>query len=97
MRLGNIRLRRKKKIPTINLELETRVVKAEVRSFKVDLPPYEFPTDKELLEGLWESEQFEAASRIEELKKENAVLKGKLTKLTNKHDALKEQLNDWHD
>ena len=33
MRLGNIRLRRKKKIPTINLELETRVVKAEVRSF----------------------------------------------------------------
>jgi len=88
--------RRKKKIPVINLETETREVKAEVRSFKVEMPPYEPPTDKEIIEGLEMCGNYEAAGLITYLKKQNMVLKGKVTKLTNKYDALKEQLNDWH-
>ena len=77
-------------IPVVNMELETREVKMEVYK----MPPYEFPSDKKLLEGLWEGEQFEAASRIEELKKENMVLKGKLTKLTKKCSAYKADLDN---
>jgi len=54
----------------------------------VETPKYKEPTDKELLDGLWEGEQFEAASRITELKKENANLKRKLTILEKKYEQL---------
>jgi len=94
--------RRKKKIPTIDLELETKTVECEVRKIKVELdenhlPPYDPPSDKEIIEGLEFQDNYEAAYRLRELKKENAALKGKLTKLQKKHNALKEKLNDWHD
>jgi len=77
---------KRRKIPTINLTTETREVKAEVRSFKVDLPPYEYPTDKEMIEGLNECGYYEEAFRIEQLKKENANLKRKLTILQKKYE-----------
>ena len=85
---------RKKKIPVINLETETREVKAEVRSFKVEMPPYEPPTDKEILEALEFQDNYEAAYLIKDLKKQNAALKGKLTKLTKKANAYKEDLDN---
>ena len=85
---------KKKKIPTIDLQVETREVKAEVKSFKVEMPPYEPPTDKEILEGLEWAEQYEAAFLIRDLKKQNMVLKGKLTKLMKKANAYKEDLDN---
>jgi len=75
----------KKKIPTINLTMETRTVEAEVRSFKV--APYVEPTDKEMIDGLNEGGNYEAACRIEELKKKNANLKRKLTILKKKYET----------
>jgi len=89
--------RRKKKIPVVDLKTETKEVKAEVRSFKVEMPPYVPPSDKEIIEGLEFQDNYEAAYRLRELKKENAALKGKLTKLQKKYDAVKAELNDWHD
>lgn len=62
----------------------TRTVKAELYT----PPPYKEPTDKELLDGLWEGEQFEAAARITELKKQVANLKRKLTILQKKYDGI---------
>lgn len=79
-------------IPEVNLELETREVKAEVRSFKV--APYVEPTDKEMIEGLDECGCYAEAYRIKELKKENTALKGKLTKLQKKCNAYKEDLDN---
>jgi hypothetical protein len=90
--------RRKKKIPTLDLELETKTVECEVRKIKVELdenmmPPYDPPSDKEILEQLEFCDYYEAAYRLRELKKENAALKGKLTKLQKKTDAYKEDLD----
>ena len=87
--------RRKKKIPTLDLELETKTVECEVRKIKVELdenmmPPYEPPSDKEILEQLEFCDYYEAAYRLKELKKENAVLKGKLTRLQKKFMAYKD-------
>ena len=56
-------------------------------------PPYVPPTDKEIIEGLEWAEQFEAAGLIRHLKKQNMILKGKLTKLTKKANAYKEDLD----
>jgi len=78
--------RRKKKIPTIKLELETKTVEMEVRKFEI--PPYVEPTDKEIIEGLEEGDNYEAAFRIKELKREVANLKRKLTILTKKYENL---------
>lgn len=74
----------KKKIPTVDLKLETKTVECEVRQIKVDpnniiMPPYVEPTDKEILEQLEFCDYYEAAYRLRELKKENANLKRKLT------------------
>lgn len=52
-------------------------------------PPYKEPTDKELVDGLYEGDNYEAASRITELKRENANLKRKLTILQKKYDGIK--------
>lgn len=79
-------LRRKKKIPTINLQLETKTVEMEVR--KIEIPPYVQPTDKEMIEGLEEGDHYEEAYRLKELKKEVANLKRKLTILTKKYENL---------
>jgi len=57
------------------------------------MPPYAPPSDKEIIEGLELSGNYEAAFRLTELKKENAVLKGKLTKLQKKASAYKEDLD----
>jgi hypothetical protein len=77
----------KRKIPKIDLKVETREVKAEVRSFKVDLAKsYQPPTDKEILEGLEFQDNYEAAFLIKSLKKENANLKRKLTVLQKKYN-----------
>jgi len=73
----------RKKIPTINLTMETREVKMEVYT----PPPYVPPTDKEILEGLEFQDNYEAAYLITSLKKENANLKRKLTILQKKYDA----------
>lgn len=81
-------LRRKKKIPTIDLQLETKTVKMEVR--KIKIPPYVPPTDKEMIEGLEESERYEEAFRIRDLKKQNMILKGKLTVLQKKYNGTKQ-------
>ena len=78
--------RRKKKIPAIDLQLETKTVKMEVR--KIEIPPYVPPTDKEMILGLEESERYEEAFRLKELKKENMILKGKLTVLRKKYETL---------
>ena len=99
---------RKKKVPVVDLELETREVKAEVHKIKIEPQPYVEPSDKEILEQLEFCDYYEAAYRLRELKKENAVLKGKLTKLEKKasaykHDldrantALKELITEEHD
>jgi len=85
---------RKKKIPVVDLKTETKEVKAEVRSFKVEMPPYVPPSDKEIIEGLEFQDNYEAAFRLTELKKENAVLKGKLTKLEKKVSAYKQDLDN---
>jgi len=74
---------RKRKIPTINLTTETRTVEMEVYT----PPPYEPPTDKEMIEGLNECGYYAEACRIEELKKKNAVLKRKLTILKKKYET----------
>jgi len=83
-----------RKIPTIDLETETKVVKAEVRKFKVEpAKPYVEPTDKEIIEALEFQDNYEAAYLIKDLKKQNAALKGKLTKLKKKSDAYKDDLD----
>jgi len=84
---------RKKKIPTINLTMESREVKAEVRQIKVNLdenmmPPYVPPTDKEVIEALEFQDNYEAAYLIRSLKKENTNLKRKLTILQKKYETL---------
>jgi len=81
----------RKKIPTIDLQLETKVVDCKVRKIKVNLdenmmPPYVPPTDKEVIEALEFQDNYEAAYRIKELKRENANLKRKLTLLQKKYD-----------
>jgi len=76
---------RQKKIPTINLTMESRVVDCEVRKIKV--APYVPPTDNEILEGLEFQDDYEAAYRLRELKKENANLKRKLTILQKQYDS----------
>ena len=82
---------RRKKIPTIDLQLETKTVKVEVR--KIEIPPlinlYVPPTDKEMILGLEESEHYEEAFRLKELKKQNMILKGKLTVLQKKYETLR--------
>jgi hypothetical protein len=96
-------IRRKKKIPKVVVKTETREVKAEPQSFKVEIPPYVPPTDKEIIEGLEWCDNYEAAGLIRHLKKQNMILKGKLTKLTKKYDACEadrqmymKQLNHLH-
>ena len=86
------RFRVRKKIPVLNLQLETKTVEMEVRKFNVyappeAYPPYVQPTDKEMIEGLEESEHFEEAFRMKELKKQNRILKAKLTVLQKKYDG----------
>ena len=76
----------KKKIPVVNLELETKTIEVEMR--KVELPPYVEPTDKEMIEGLEECGYYDEAFRIRNLKKENANLKRKLTILQKKYDGV---------
>jgi hypothetical protein len=49
--------------------------------------PYVEPTDKEMIEGLEESERYAEACRIRELKKEVANFKRKLTILQKKYDG----------
>ena len=90
-------------IPTINLQTETRTVKAEVRKFEVKPVKYVEPTHKEIIEGLEFCDNYEAAYLITSLKKENMILKGKLTKLTKKYEACEadrkmyiQQLNHLH-
>jgi len=74
-----------KEIPTIDLQVETRVVDTEVRKFRVEaMPPYNPPTDKEIIEALEFQDNYEAAYLIRSLKKENANLKRKLTILKKK-------------
>ena len=58
------------------------------------MPPYVPPSDKEIIEGLEFQDNYEAAYRLTELKKENAVLKGKLTKLEKKVSAYKQDLDN---
>ena len=65
--------------------------------------PYVEPTVKEILEALEFQDNYEAAYLIKSLKKENAALKGKLTKLTKKYEACEadrkmyiQQLNHLH-
>ena len=77
-------------IPVVNMELETREVKMGVYK----MPLYVEPTDKEILEGLEFQDNYEAAFLIKDLKKQNMVLKGKLTKLTKKCNAYKEDLDN---
>ena len=78
---------KRRKIPTINLTTETREVKTEPQSFKVDLAKsYVPPTDKEILEALEFQDNYEAAYLITSLKKENAVLKRKLTILQKEYE-----------
>ena len=79
---------RVKKIPVVNLQLETKTVKMEVR--KIEMPPYEAQTDKEMIEGLEMCDYYEEAFRIKELKKQNMILKGKLTVLQKKYDGTKQ-------
>ena len=82
----------------INLELNTeKVVEPLFMPRTYTPPPYVEPTDKEMIEGLEESERYEEAFRLRDLKKENANLKRKLTILQKKYDACKEKINDWHD
>lgn len=57
-------------------------------------PPYVEPTHKEIIEGLEFQDNYEAAFLIRDLKKQNMVLKGKLTKLTKKSNAYKEDLDN---
>jgi len=66
-------------------------------------PPYVPPTDKEIIEGLEFQDNYEAAGLITHLKKQNMILKGKLTKLTKKYEASEadrkmyiQQLNHLH-
>jgi len=95
------------KIPTIDLEVETKVVNPEVKKIKTavvyEQPVYVPPTHKEIIEELEFCDNYEAAYLIRSLKKENMVLKGKLTKLTKKYDACEadrqmymKQLNHLH-
>ena len=93
--------KKKKTIPEIRLELETKTVEPEV--VKYEPPPYVPPTDKEIIEGLEFCDNYEAAGLIRHLKKQNMILKGKLTKLTKKYEACEEdrqmymkQLNHLH-
>ena len=65
--------------------------------------PYVEPTHKEIIEGLEFCDNYEAAYLITSLKKENMILKGKLTKLTKKYEACEadrlmyiQQLNHLH-
>ena len=51
-------------------------------------PPYKHPTDKEIIEGLEFCDNYEAAGLITHLKKQNMILKGKLTKLQKKYDGV---------
>lgn len=51
--------------------------------------PYVPPSDKEIIEGLEFQDNYEAAFLIKDLKKQNAVLKGKLTKLENRYNKLR--------
>ena len=51
-------------------------------------------TDKEIIEGLEFCDNYEAAGLIRDLKKQNMILKGKLTKLTKKCNAYKEDLDN---
>lgn len=91
--MWNFRFWKKKKtIPEIRLELETKTVEPEV--VKYEPPPYVPPTDKEIIEGLEWCDNYEAAFLIRSLKKENMVLKGKLTKLTKKATAYKTDLDN---
>jgi len=81
----------RKKIPTIDLQLETKVVDCEVRKIKVSLdenmmPPYVPPSDKEIIEALEFQDNYEAAYLIKDLKKQNANLKRKLTILQKNYD-----------
>lgn len=69
----------------INLELNT--VKPPVgKLLYVEPTPYVEPSDKEIIEGLEFQDNYEAAGLIRRLKKENMVLKGKLTKLQKKYE-----------
>ena len=72
----------RKKIPVVKVKTETRVVDVEVRKFKV--APYVAPSHKEIIEGLEFQDNYEAAFLIENLKKENANLKRKLTVMRKK-------------
>ena len=76
----------KHNIPVVDIPLETKVVEAEVR--KIKIKPYIEPTDKEMIEGLEESEHYDEAYRIRDLKKEVANLKRKLTILQKKYDGV---------
>ena len=77
--------RRNKKIPEVNIQLETKTVEAEVR--KIEVKPYVESTDKEIIEGLEMCGYLEEAFRIRHLKKEVANLKRKLTVLQKKYDG----------
>jgi len=97
----------KKVIPEVKLEVETKVVDVEEKKISTavvyEQPKYVEPSDKEIIEGLEFCDNYEAAYLIRSLKKENAVLKGKLTKLKKKYDASEadrqmymKQLNHLH-
>jgi hypothetical protein len=73
-------------IPKVNVNLETKTVKMEVKK----MPPYVPPSDKEIIESLEFHDNYEAAYLITSLKKENANLKRKLTILQKKYDGIKQ-------
>jgi len=50
--------------------------------------PYVEPTDKEMIEGLEECDNYEVAYRLRELKRENANLKRKVTILKKKYETV---------
>ena len=71
--------------------------------YYMEQPKYVEPTDKEIIEGLEFQDNYEAAGLITHLKKQNMILKGKLTKLTKKYEASEadrkmyiQQLNHLH-
>lgn len=89
-------------VPQVNLELNTEKLPKFKNApeppmgklFHVEAARYEPPTDKEIIEALEFQDNYEAAYLIKELKKQNAALKGKLTKLTKKCNAYKEDLDN---
>jgi hypothetical protein len=79
----------------LDMELNTnKIPEPRGKLYYLEAKPYEPPTDKEIIEGLEFQDNYEAASLITSLKKENAVLKGKLTKLTKKANAYKQDLDN---